>query len=251
MNTPEGQWRSVDLHGKQLDVFEPDSACGRAVLHLHGHGLRTLKDNDVFTAELNRHGLICVCPHGQRSWWLDRICREFDPKTTPLQFLIEEVVPWIAREFHVQPPGIGLTGISMGGQGILQLAFRQARRFPVVGAISAAVDFYQLHGLGLPLDEMFSDAEDARQATVILQLHPLAWPRHVFLACDPTDQDWIDGNRRLRMKLSSSGIPSETDFETVHGGHDWSYFEHMAGTVIGFVAERLEEVSRQYRPDQE
>lgn len=249
MSLTSGSWRTTELQGKSMDVFTPETPSGRGILHLHGHGLKTLKDNPVFTAELQRHGLACVCPHGQRSWWLDVVCPEFDSAVTPQKFLWETVVPFFDTEFGIRPPAIGLTGISMGGQGVLQLAFRHGRDFPVVASISGAIDFHQLYGLGLPLDEMFPDAEEARQATAILHLHPLAWPRHMLLVCDPTDSDWIDGNMRMLMKLSSSGIPCEADFESICGGHDWKYFEFMAGRVIGFVSERLEEVSRQYRPE--
>jgi pimeloyl-ACP methyl ester carboxylesterase len=247
-STPEiaGAWSQVQIAAKPADVYEPRGpvADGRAVLHLHGHGLTTLKDNPVFSAELERHGLRVVCPHGQRSWWTDVVCREFDPEVAPLRFLREAVVPWIAERWDVRPPGIGLTGISMGGQGALQLAYRHAREFPVVAAISPAVDFHNWHGRGLPLDEMFPDREAARQATVILQLHPLSWPRHQLIVCDPADAEWFEGTERLAMKLSASGIPFESDFTTSRGGHTWDYFNAMAAPVLGFVAEGLDLESR-------
>lgn len=241
-----GTWTQTTIAGKTADVYEPARPAehGRVVLHLHGHGLTTLKDNPAFSTALERHGLRAVCPHGQRSWWTDRVCREFDPETTPLDFLLDRVVPWIAERWGTAPPGIGLTGISMGGQGVLQLAYRRPREFPVVAAISPAVDFHRWHGRGLPLDEMFADAEAARQATVVLQIHPLNWPRHQFVMCDPTDHEWIDGVERLLSKLSSIGIPFEQDLETSRGGHSWDYFDLQAERVIGFVAQGLDEESR-------
>ncbi|MGH7200003.1 MAG: alpha/beta hydrolase-fold protein, partial [Planctomycetaceae bacterium] len=93
-------------------------------------------------------------------------------------------------------------------------------------------------------DEMFPNREAARQQTAILQVHPLNWPRHQLLTCDPADAVWFEGAERLGMKLSSTGIPFESDFETTHGGHSWEYFNHMAPRAIGFVAERLELESR-------
>lgn len=239
-------WITTTIGGKTADVFEPDetTATGHGVLHLHGHGLTTLKDNPVFSAELNRHGLRCVCPHGQRSWWLDRICSEFDAEQSPLDYLKEHVIPWFESEWNIQPPLIGLSGISMGGQGILQLGYRDARSFPVMAALSPAIDFNNWYGMGLPLDELFNDAEDARQATATLQIHPLNWPRHQLLMCDPVDIDWIEGCERLASKLSSSGIPFEQDFDTSHGGHSWDYFEHMAPRTIEFIATNLHQVAQ-------
>lgn len=241
-----GAWTTVEIGGKPADIFEPTEPhpAGRAVLHLHGHGLETLKDKPAFTAELERHGLRAVCPHGRRSWWSDVVCEEFDAEMTPIQHLREHVVADIAARWDIAPPNIGLTGISMGGQGVLQLAYRHPREFPVVAAISPAVDFHNWHGQGLPIDEMFANREAARQATVTLQLHPLNWPRHQWFVCDPTDEDWFEGVERLAMKLSSSGIPFEADLETSAGGHSWDYFNSVAGRAIGFVAERLEKESR-------
>ncbi|GAB4149377.1 MAG: hypothetical protein Tsb009_23650 [Planctomycetaceae bacterium] len=241
-----GKWSVVEIDGKQADIYEPREPHSepRAVLHLHGHGLETLKDNPFFSAELEKHGLYAICPHGQRSWWTDVICEEFDSEITPLDFLRNRIVPFMAERWGVTPPGIGLTGISMGGQGILQLAYRFPQEFPVVAAIAPAIDFHQWHGQGLPIDQMFSNREAARQATATLQIHPLNWPRHQWLVCDPTDDVWIEGVERLTMKLSSMGIPYEADLTTSNGGHSWDYFNSVAGRAIQFVAERLEQESR-------
>ena len=240
-----GSWSDVEIDGKQVDVFEPSDLHGGpcVVLHLHGHGLKTLRDNDVFSGEFERRGLIAVCPHGQRSWWLDRICPEFDTETTPLRFLRNQVMPFIRDRWPVGAGVVGLSGISMGGQGVLQLAYRFPREFPVVAAVSPAVDFHNWFGAGLPLDQMFDDRETARQETATLQIHPLNWPRHQLLVCDPADADWFEGVERLAMKLGSSGIPFESDFETTNGGHSWEYFERMAPPVMEFVANRLSSIN--------
>lgn len=233
-------WETIDIGGKTADIFEPRRITGgaprAAVLHLHGHGLGTLKDSAVFTAELDKHGLPCVCPHGQRSWWLDRICTEFDPQITPQRHLLDAVVPWIGKRWGIEPPCIALTGNSMGGQGALLLAYRYPRMFPIVAAISPAIDFHNWHGHGLPLDEMFPTREAARQETATLRLHPLNWPKHQLIVCDPGDEEWFEGVERLASKLRSMGIPFESDFETRQGGHGWPYFERMAERTIGFVS---------------
>ncbi len=239
-------WKRVTIAGKQADVFTPQASepYAGAVLFLHGHGLETLSDDPVFTKEFERHRLPVVCPHGGRSWWLDRVCSEFDADVTPMAFLRQHVVPWMSEQWNVEPPLIGLLGISMGGQGALQLAYRHAREFPVVAAISPAVDFQRLVGQGLPLDEMFADAEAARQQTVTLHLHPLNWPRHQLFVCDPTDTAWYEGAERLASKLASMGILFEDDLETSAGGHSWDYFRAMASRCVEFIAQGFEKESR-------
>lgn len=243
MAESKGLWSQVEIAGKAADVYEPhNTSCpDRVILHLHGHGLETLKENPHFSAELDRLGFRVVCPHGQRSWWLDTICEEFDPTVTPLAFVRKQIVSFIRERWNVSVPQIGLTGISMGGQGVLQLAYRFGREFPVVAAISPAVDFHNWYGRGLPLDQMFPNQEEARQQTATLHLMPLDWPRHQLIVCDPNDVEWIESSERLTSKLYSSGIPFESDLETSNGGHSWDYFNSMASRAISFVAERLDE----------
>ncbi|MFN0051830.1 MAG: alpha/beta hydrolase-fold protein [Planctomycetales bacterium] len=233
-------WRQELIDGKQCDIYEPQRRGEPVgvVLFLHGHGRITLRDNPVYSAELERCGLLAVCPHGQRSWWEDLVCREFDPQVTPVNYLRQSVVPWIAREWGVAPPAIGLVGVSMGGQGALRLSYRYPTEFPIVVALSPAIDFYHWHGRGLPLDELYESAETARQASATLHVNPLNWPRHQLLLCDPTDREWCEGVERLVSKLSSTGIPFEADLQTRHGGHSWDYFNHMAPRVVQFVRDK-------------
>jgi S-formylglutathione hydrolase FrmB len=237
-------WRTEMLDGRRVDIFVPHAEMRpqAAVLFLHGHGRVLLNENMVFSRLFQQHGLVAVCPDGGRSWWLDVVCREFDAELTPQRWLMNSVVPFIERTFGIATPRIALLGVSMGGQGVLQLAFRYASRFPVVAAISPAVDFHQLYGSGIPLDSMFSDPEAARQASVVLNLHPLAWPRYQFFCCDPADTEWFDGAARLGMKLSSSGILHERDLETSGGGHSWDYMNRMAGKSLNHIVDSLRKV---------
>jgi S-formylglutathione hydrolase FrmB len=241
-----GMWRQVEIAGKPVDIYEPCQSAHEpgVILFLHGHGEERLAHNPAFTAEFDRYGLRVVCPEGKRSWWLDRISAEFDPEITPMEYLRNAVVPFIEQRWNVKPPAVALLGVSMGGQGVLQLAYRDARRFPVVAAMAPAIDFHRVYGQGLPLDQMFASAEEARQETVILKIHPLNWPKHQLLVCDPQDAHWFESSERLSLKLHSSGIPFESDFKTPQGGHSWTYFNHMAPKVVEFLAEGLEKESR-------
>lgn len=239
-----GAWETIEVDRRRVDVFDPrrESPLG-CVLFLHGHGRVGLTENPVFSRLFQEHNLVAVCPDGGQSWWMDQVCPDFDPLLTPARWLTESIVPFIQSRWQIGTPSIALLGVSMGGQGALQLAYRRARDFPVVAALSPAVDFHQLYGHGLPLDQMYDSAEDARQATVVLNLHPLAWPRHQFFCCDPADTDWYDGCSRLAMKLSSSGIMYERDLTTSAGGHCWDYFNHMAPAAVEHIAKGLRSVA--------
>jgi S-formylglutathione hydrolase FrmB len=239
------QWQSALVDGRNVETFVPADTVepAGAVLFLHGHGGIRLADNLVFSRLFQQNGLIAVCPEGGRSWWLDVASPEFPEGVTPQRWLCDSVVPFIGSQFCITSPRIALLGVSMGGQGVLQLAYRHASQFPVVSAIAPAVDFQQLWGNGIPLDVMFTDAEQARQETVVLNLHPLSWPRHQFYCCDPADTDWFDGAARLGMKLSSSGVMHDRDLETSAGGHSWEYFNHMGPAAIQNIVQGLEQQS--------
>ncbi|MCA9061124.1 MAG: hypothetical protein KDA85_21575 [Planctomycetaceae bacterium] len=243
-------WQTQYLDGRRVDILRPprEASSSAAILFLHGHGRVMLDQNPVYTRLCCDAGLAVVCPDGGQSWWLHEHCPDFSATTTdysgtPQEWLLNRVIPLMHAELGVQPPNIALMGVSMGGQGILQLAYRHAAQYPVLAAIAPAVDFHQMYGSGIPLDGIFPDVEAARQATVILNLHPLSWPRYQFFCCDPTDTEWFDGVARLGMKLSSSGILHERDLETSHGGHTWDYFNHMAPRVLQHLQHGLANVA--------
>src|SRR6516225_4695671 len=119
-----GTWQTIDIAGKPADVYAlPGGVRPRfGVLYLHPVGLETLVGNTAFTRLFNELRLACVCPHGQRSWWADRVCPEFDPSLTAERYLLDHVLPFFQATWGLTPPAVGLLGISMGGQGALRLA---------------------------------------------------------------------------------------------------------------------------------
>jgi pimeloyl-ACP methyl ester carboxylesterase len=238
-------WTQEQVAGYPCEVFQPRQrhAAGYVVIYLHGvHGGR-LSEQQAFTDEFERHGLTCVAPWTGRCWWTNRVCRDFDSQVTPQQHLLERVLPYIREAFDVEPPRVGLLGTSMGGQGALRLAYVFPDRFPVVSAISPAIDFQRriedVEEEDDPLLEMYPDPESARQETALLYIHPLNWPRFQFFCCDPTDVRWFDSSDRLRMKLSSLGVPFECDLETIAGGHGFQYYNHMASRAVQFLVKGL------------
>jgi Putative esterase len=231
-------WQRIEIAERPADLLEPNPSTADAgvVIFLHDFDAQTLRASGAFTAEVARRGLRVVCPIADRSWWTTVPCPDFDAALSPLEFVRNQVVRSIKDRWQVQPPAIGLLGIGMGGQGVLQLAYRWPREFPIVGAIAPAVDFQNWYGYGLTLDAMFASKEAARQETATLHVHPLNWPKRQFFCCDPADEYWFEGSDRLAMKLSSMGIPFERDLTTSAGGHDWRYFEKMAPVALDFIA---------------
>ena len=242
-----GTWTLETIAGKPCDVYVPPrvNEHGYVVLYLHGVHLNRLHDKTAFLKQFDRFGLPVVAPMTQRSWWTDRICLEFDERITAEQHVLKNVLPFIAERFAAAPPKIALLGTSMGGQGALRLAYKYPNTFPVVAAISPAIDFHKRYNEGdETIPQMYEDPEAARQDTAILYIHPLNWPRHQFFCCDPLDYRWHESADRLRMKLYSLGVPHECDLETSGGVHGFEYYSRMAPRVLEFLVDRLDQERR-------
>jgi pimeloyl-ACP methyl ester carboxylesterase len=248
MTASEGAWTQIELAGHHpCDVFEPARRNDRgfAVIYLHGVRLTRLADNEAFTREFARHGLPVIAPRTGPCWWTDRICPEFDPRLTPERHVLDNVMPFVESRWNAAPPRVALLGTSMGGQGALRLAFKHAARFPVVAAISPAIDYQIRWDEGDEvLAQMYSDREAVRQDTATLHVHPLNWPRNIWFSSDPEDTRWHESADRLRMKLAALGIPHEHDLKTTGGGHGFVYYDRMARQAMGFIAERLDREDR-------
>lgn len=246
MGTDLGNWSEETVGGHPCDVYEPPqiNEYGFVVIYLHGVHLNRLVDKTSFTEQFARHGLPVVSPITQRSWWTDRICHEFDARITAERHVLDNVVPYVQQRWNTKDRGIGLLGTSMGGQGALRISYKHPVRFPVVAAISPAIDFQNRFDDDETIPQMYSDPEAVRQDTATLHIHPLNWPRHQYFSCDPEDYRWWDSVDRLRMKLYSLGVPHECDLETSGGGHGFEYYSVMAERAVGFIAERLDQERR-------
>ncbi|MBM4077921.1 MAG: hypothetical protein FJ267_20015 [Planctomycetes bacterium] len=234
-------WSSKLLGSKSAELFLPDgdSEPVGLTVFLHGSDGRMLSESRVFTRELEKHKLACLCPVDRGSFWTDQIYPPFDELRSALDFLSEQIPIFLAERLPGTCPVVGLLGWEIGGQGVLQLAYRYPRKFPVVAAISPKVDYESWYSHGTPLDTIFPSKEAARQSTAVLQIHPLDWPKHQFLMCDPTDLYCFDGTVTLISKLNSTGIPHEVELEIVAGGYGWSFAEAMAIRAIEFVRSRM------------
>lgn len=239
-----GTWSTDTIEGKETDVFVPEGRPAFGLLFLHDTDQRTLGDSPRLSALLSERKLACVCPRGGLSWWLDRPNAEFDPKISAERHLLERVLPFFAERWNLRPRAIGLLGFGMGGQGALRLAFRHPDRFPVVAAISPAIEFQELYHEGTPLDDMYESKEQARQDTALMHVQPFHYPPHIFFCIDPYDTRWHRGNDRLHEKLNALGVPHTCDLTTEAGGHTWDYFEHMAEPALRFLHQGLLAESR-------
>ena len=238
-------WHQLDVDGKPVIAGNFETPPKYIVVFLHGLRGESLLDAEAQPMRdlLARYQVACICPQSPSPWWTDRVDPEFDGGTSSEVYLLASLLPWM-RERWPSYRHFGLLGIGLGGQGALRLAFRHADLFPVVAAISPAIEYYQLYGQGSSLDEMYTSKEQCRQDTVPMHLHPSKQPPHVFYCCDPTDDHWFRGCDRLHEKMSALGAVHESDLTTTAGGHGWPYFNAMAERTLRFLASGLTVESR-------
>lgn len=242
--------REVSVGGFPCQVHEPSQARpAGAVIYLHDVRAEGLVEAGALPAELAARGLAVVAPLTGRSWWSDRICPAFAAHLSAERHVCENVVAWIADRWGLSPPRIALLGRGMGGQGALRIAYKHPARFPLVAAISPAIDhqIYFDHDPVLPT--IYTDPEAVRQDTATLHIHPLNWPRLQFFCCAPQDRWWWESADRLRMKLFSLGVPHQCDLETEWPDGDASrYVERMTTRVLDFLCGGLEQERRRLGP---
>src|SRR6476620_11517098 len=86
-------WTRHEIAGKPADVFDPGpGALPFALIWLHDESGDTPATDPTVTTQLDAHRLGCVAPHGGRSWWVDRVCPEFDGELTAERFVREHVL---------------------------------------------------------------------------------------------------------------------------------------------------------------
>ena len=242
---PSGNWTRATVGIHLVEAWVPTaSTIGEAILFLHDLDAVAPTQHADWREVLESSPVPVICPLAGRSWWLSLPTAEF-PEGGSLGWVRDEVVPWIDQTWQVKPPRIGVIGIGMGGQGALNLSYRSARQFPVVAAISAAVDFHRYQPSEPALSEVFESVEAARQETATLHLHPLNWPLFQRIACHPADPLWFEGCERLASKLGSSGIPFDREFGSLPAFERKAFESKQLRLSIDYVLRNLASAAKQ------
>ncbi|MEM7139887.1 MAG: alpha/beta hydrolase [Actinomycetota bacterium] len=194
-----------------------------------------------------------VMPHSKRSFWLDGVGERARWESV----LTEELLPHVRTTLGCGDTTL-LAGVSMGGMGVLRLAFRNPEMFGAVAAVEPAIEptpewgelgirdnFYRLGGTvealyGDPVDEeMFR----ANHPAAIAQEHAVdiaASGLSIFLECG--DEDFLalhHGAEALHRRLWDIGVRHE--YRSVRGGN------HVGRSLGPRVVEALRFLGRSLR----
>ncbi|SEN91690.1 S-formylglutathione hydrolase FrmB [bacterium A37T11] len=240
---------TVNTHSEAMNkdikavVITPDNAGQQAlpVLYLlHGYGgnyADWIKKVPALSQNADQYHLIIVCPDGAiGSWYWDSpIDKGFRYET----YVATELVNWVDAHYKTRAnrSGRAITGLSMGGQGALYLAFRHQDVFGAAGSMSGGVDIRPFPNNWDMAKRLGSYAENPalwESYTVINQIHLLT-PNSLVLTFDCGTGDFFYGvNESLHAKLLERNIPH--DYSTRPGAHTWEYWSNSITFQLVFFS---------------
>jgi len=183
---------------------------------------------------------IIVMPDGDyNSWYWDS---PVDPKSRYESFISKELVEYIDKNFKTVPDrnSRAITGISMGGQGALFLAFRHQDVFASAGSMSGGVDIRPFPNEWDMADKLGSFAENTDQwndYAVINQVFRLV-PDSLNIIIDCGTSDFFyDVNKKLHKKLLYRNIPHV--YIEKPGRHNWKYWNDAIDYQMLFFSKHL------------
>jgi enterochelin esterase-like enzyme len=178
---------------------------------------------------------VIVLPEGDLGFWANW----YDGSRRYEDFVLREVLPALARDYHTQPcpEGCHVMGVSMGAEGAMRFAVHHPELFSTLTAISgpaldterrlAFVDerLFQIfiptyHVFGPPTPRSRVERDDPflrwRSPEDVSGLR-------IFLAWGSRDRGEVrDGSRALHAHLSEHAIPhTSLEYEGEHAWRDW------------------------------
>ncbi len=218
-----------------VNVLVPaGGAKGRPLLvFLHGRGAdeRSYLNDEVFAAlaRLGGRAPVVAFPDGEESFWHDRQDGAWG------RYVVDEVIPQVARRTGASSRRVAVGGISMGGFGAYDLARLHPGRFCAVGGHSAAL--WQTAGEAAP--GAFDDARAfARHDVVGAARDGARGLTSVPVWVDTGDADpFRPGIEAFAKALRAAG--GRPRVHVWPGGHDGSYWGRHAGAYMRFYAGAL------------
>jgi S-formylglutathione hydrolase FrmB len=203
-------------------VILPEEQQGPAPVLLQLHGYTDDHTAWVTSSNLVRHArpypFIIVLPDGATSFWADA-----NDRMRYETFVMEDLWRHVTRTFQAQEGPWAVGGLSMGGFGALRFACKYPDRFASVWGHSSA--FFDRRGL-------FPKLEDPAEMDMLALTRRLAAsPVRPVISFDcGTEDELLDGNRRLHDHLNALGI--DHAYQEHPGAHTWAYWdEHVQAAL--------------------
>ena len=194
--------------------------------------------------------MIIVMPNGDSSWYIN----SFDGKEKYEDFFITEFIPSIEKTYHIKADKKyrGIAGLSMGGYGTLNYAFKYPQLFAAAAPLSAGVFaddevlamkeenwenvFGPLFGHHLTGKDRLNDAWYKNSMLHIAETKSVDELKQVRYWIDCGDDDFLTkGNCLLHIILTERKIPHE--FRVRDGAHNWTYWRTGITDALHFIGD--------------
>ncbi len=194
--------------------------------------------------------MILVTPDAENSWYINN----YDGSVKYEDFFIKEFIPFIESHYRIRKSKRfrALCGLSMGGYGSLNFAFKYPELFDAAAPLSAAVyteeqilNFDQkrwdriegiLYGKGLKGKERLTKTLIDNNPLFLLNILDPEKIKQVRFYLDCGDDDRLTfGNCELHLKMTRLGIPHE--FRMRDGAHNWTYWRTGLLNALKFIGD--------------
>lgn len=197
----------------------------------------------------DQYDVIVVNPDGNYgAWYLNSPVLNDSQYET---YIAEDVVNYIDNTYSTNRSkmGRGITGLSMGGYGALNVAINNQQVFAAVTSMSGGVDlrpFAAEFGIAKVLGEYSQYPQRWDNAAIINNLHKLAagntqWKKtadSLAIMLDIGVEDFfIEQNRELHQALLSQRI--RHDYVERPGAHDWHYWQKVIPYQFLFLTSHM------------
>jgi len=174
-------------------------------------------------AVADKYGFIIVCPDGfYSSWYLDSPLLKNNQYRT---FFNEDLVPAIHQKYKVDSSKVFITGLSMGGQGSINLFIDKPGYFLAAGSMSGILDitaFPDNWGMKNLLGEYKNNHAIWEKYSCVCNLDRLKDKTHpVLIDCGTED---IAYAVNVKFKEKAEKIGYKITFTSRPGEHNWAYW---------------------------
>jgi S-formylglutathione hydrolase FrmB len=212
-----------------------DSARRGLVVFLHGRaGNQDSELNDQFFTALAGVGArapVIAFPYGgDHSYWHDRADGNWG------DFIVDEAIPRVERDYGTDPRRVAIGGISMGGFGAFDAVLHHPEEFCAVGGHSPAV--WQTGAETAA--GAFDDAQDFARNDVVgaVAADPSIFAGKRFWLDAGVDDPFQLGDRALVDALRAGGVGVERHLSWP-GGHESGYWNSHWAPYLRFYASAL------------
>lgn len=194
--------------------------------------------------DVDEFQMIIVCPDGNyNSWYLNS---PIDSNIKYETYISTEVPHFIDSAYHTiaERNSRAITGLSMGGQGALSIAWKHPVFFGAGGSMSGVQNlvpwenkFELTKVLG---DTLHNDNFYNYSVINIVKKLPSQIPAIIF-DCG-MDDPYIETNRKLHFELSELKIPH--DYIERNGTHNWDYWSNAVSYQLMFFHKYFEKEAK-------